>query len=90
MSYNPQRVIRQLGYDQSAIRITGEMGCSGSMTAEAQFIGQGRTHKVSKFKKIFWPDKIRVGVRSPKGSIYRRNLMEKFCAFMENRTPEPL
>lgn len=27
VSYNPQRVVRQLGYDQSVIQITGEMGC---------------------------------------------------------------
>lgn len=45
--------MRQLGYDQSDIQITGEMGCSGSITAESQFIGQGRTHIVSKFKKFF-------------------------------------
>lgn len=89
VSYNPQRVMRQLGYDQSAIQISGEMGCSSSTTAEAQFIGQGKTH-VSKFKKTFWPDRVRVGVRSPGGAIYWRILMEKFCAFVENRTPESL
>lgn len=33
VSYNRQRVMRQLGYDQSAIQIVGEMGCSDSMTA---------------------------------------------------------
>lgn len=29
-------------------------------------------------------------MRSLGGSIYWRILMEKFCAFVENRTPEPL
>lgn len=89
VSYNPQRVMRQLGYDQSAIKIRGEMAYSSSATAESQFIGQGRTHIVSKFKKTFWPDRVRVGVRSPRGSIYWKILMKKFCAFVENRTPEP-
>lgn len=53
VSYNPQRVMRQLGYDQSAIQIKGEMGYSDSITAESQFISQGRMHIVSKFQKIF-------------------------------------
>lgn len=69
VSYNPQRVMRQLGYDQPAIQITGKMGCSGSTTAESQLIGQGRMHIVSMFKKTFWPDRIRVGVRSPESLI---------------------
>lgn len=75
VSYKPQRVMRQLRYDQFAIQISGEMGCSSSITAESQFIGQGRTHIVSKFKKIFWPDRTRVGVKFPGGSIYWRTLM---------------
>lgn len=70
VSYNPQRVMRQLGYDQSAIQLSGEMGCSGSATAEAQFTGQGKTHIISKFKRTFWPDRMRVRVRSPEGAIY--------------------
>lgn len=70
VSYNPQRVMRQLGYDQSAIQLSGEMGCSSSATTEAQFIGQGKTRTISKFKRTFWPDRVRVGVRSPGGAIY--------------------
>lgn len=35
VSYNPQRMMRQLGYYQSAIQITDEMGCSGSATTES-------------------------------------------------------
>lgn len=74
--------MRQLEYDQSAIQLTGKMDCSDSATAESQFVGQGKAHIVSKFEKIFWPDRLRVGVRSPGGSIYWRILMEKFCAFV--------
>lgn len=62
VSHNPQRVMRQLGYDQFAIQLLGEMGCSGSATAEAQFIGQGKAHIIFKFKRTFWPDRVRVGV----------------------------
>lgn len=43
VSYNPQQAMRQLGYDQSAIQLTGEMGCSDSKTAESQFVGEGST-----------------------------------------------
>lgn len=42
VSYNPQRVMRQLGYDQSAIRITGEMGYSESMTVERNLLAKAR------------------------------------------------
>lgn len=90
VSYNPQMVMRQLGYEQSAIQISGEMGCSSSATKESQFIGQGKAHIASKFKKTFWPNRVRVGVRSPGDSIYWKILTEMFCAFVENRTPELL
>lgn len=35
ISYNPQRVLRQLGYDQGAIMITTEMGNSNTSNAES-------------------------------------------------------
>lgn len=70
ISYNPQQVMRQLGYDQSAIQITGGMGCSDFLTAESQFVGQDKEHIVSKFHTIYWPDVVRVVVRSPAGSTY--------------------
>lgn len=77
-NYNPQRVMRQLGYNQSVVQLSEEMGCSDSVTVESQFIGDGKAHMVSKFQKIFWPDRVRIGVRSPDGAIYWRMLMEKF------------
>lgn len=70
ISYNPQQVKRQLGYDQSAIQITGGMGCSDFLTAESQFVGQDKEHIVTNFHTIYWPDVVRVVVRSPAGSIY--------------------
>lgn len=53
VSYNPQWVMRQLGYDQSAIQLIREMGCSDSLTVESQFVGRSKAHIVSKFQKIF-------------------------------------
>lgn len=47
ISYKPQRILRQLGYNQSAIRSTGEIGSSDSINAQSQFIGL-RKHILSK------------------------------------------
>lgn len=41
VSYNPQRVMRQLEYDQSAIQVSGET-CSNSSLVESQFVGDGK------------------------------------------------
>lgn len=49
ISYNPQKVLRQLGYGQSATRLTTEMGISDSINTESQFIGQGKEYIISKF-----------------------------------------
>lgn len=65
-------------------------GLLRSATPESQFAGGGKAHIVSKFQSIFWPDRVRIEMRSPRGSIYWRTLMEKFCAFVENKTPKPL
>lgn len=69
ISYNPQPMIRQLGYDQSANQITWEMGCLDTLTAKSQFVGKGGEHILAKFHSIYWPDETTVGVRSPVGSI---------------------
>lgn len=70
VTYNHPRVMRQLGNNQSAIQLSDELSCSSSATAGAQFTGQGKTHIISKFKRTFWLDRVRVGVRSPGGAIY--------------------
>lgn len=33
----PQRVMRQLGYDQSAVQVTGKMGCSNTLKLNLSF-----------------------------------------------------
>lgn len=35
VSYKPQCVLRQLGYNQSAIQVMGEMGCSNNLAVES-------------------------------------------------------
>lgn len=35
ISYNPQQVMRQLGYDQSIVQVAGEMGYSNLLTVAA-------------------------------------------------------
>lgn len=53
VSYNPQRVMRQLGYDQSAIQITGERGYSSLMTTESQFTAMGGCTLFPSLRKLF-------------------------------------
>lgn len=53
ISDNPQRVMRQLCYDESAIQITGETGYSDTLTAESQLLGEGKEHIAVKFHSIY-------------------------------------
>lgn len=39
VSFNPQRVLKQLWYDQGTIMNTGKVGNSNALIAEARFIG---------------------------------------------------
>lgn len=66
ISYNSQRMKRQLGYDKSAVQFTGEMGCSNFVSVESQFVGRDKKLILitSKLHKVFWPDVARVGVRT--------------------------
>lgn len=50
------------------------MGHSNLLTAEAQFVGQGKEKNASKYESIFWTDKARMGVKSRQLNI----LEEKF------------
>lgn len=55
VSYNPQLSIRQLGYDQSAIQLTGEMVFSDLATTQSQFVGGGRHTSCSSSKEFSGP-----------------------------------
>lgn len=90
VSYNPQRVMRQLGYDQSAIQISGETGYSDSSLVESQFVGDGKTLIISKFKTVFWPNGAKVGVRTRGGSVYWKTLLHHCCVFVEQQSKESL
>lgn len=88
ISYNPQRVMRQLGYDQSAIQISGATGYSDSSLVESQFVGDGKMLIISKFKTAFWPSGARVGVRTLRGSVDWRTLLHQFRIFVEQQSKE--
>lgn len=90
VSYNPQRVMRQLGYDQSAVQISGGTGYSDSSLVESQFVGDGKSLVISKFKTVFWPSGARVGVKTPGGSVYWRTLLHQLCVFVEQQSKESL
>lgn len=45
--------------------VPGEMGCSDLLIVEAQFVREGKKQIVSNYDSIFWPDKARIGVRTP-------------------------
>lgn len=70
ISYNSQLVMTQFGYNKSVIQLTGAMGCLNALTVKEKFVGEGIEHVLANFQSVFWPDKTRVGVRSPGGSIY--------------------
>lgn len=72
--------MRQLGYDQSTIHVTGKMGYSSLLTAEAQFIGEGKEH-IEVWVHIF-SCKERIGMRSLGGLIYWKKNLSKIYEFV--------
>lgn len=66
------------------------MGCSDSLRAEPQFVGQARKHIIAKFHAIYWLDATTIGARSLEGSIYWRKLLHKFCEFIEDQGEETM
>lgn len=65
-----------------------EMGCSNALTAESQFIADGREQIVAKFQSMYWPNKARVGVRSLGGFIYQRKNVSMMRDFVEDQNEE--
>lgn len=51
--YNPQRVLRQLGYDQGATVVTKKMGNLNILIAEARYVGEAGPKFENKFKYFF-------------------------------------
>lgn len=39
--YNPQRVLRQLGYDRGTVRANGDVSHLNALVAENKFVGEG-------------------------------------------------
>lgn len=53
--------MRELGYDQGAVRILGDTGTSDALVVEARFIGVGRDQILAGLDKLFWPPLGRIG-----------------------------
>lgn len=53
-SYNPQKVMRQLGYGQPARMSNGDTGYSSALKAEDLFIRQGKDQILASVEKYFW------------------------------------
>lgn len=70
VSYNPQRVLRQLGYDKWTMMISWEMGNSSMLNVETRFIRDRSDQILANLKEMFLPSQARAGVRSPSGAMY--------------------
>lgn len=73
--YNP-RLMRQLGHDQGAMRISGVMTTFDVIVAEAWSIGKGKDQTLANIDELFWPASRRVSMRSPGGALYWRKCIE--------------
>lgn len=51
MVYNPQRVMRQFGYDQSKVILARELATLSTQIAKARFVGQGET-RIARHGKV--------------------------------------
>lgn len=56
---------------------------------ESKFVRKDKVHIVS-FRRSFWPDVVRIGVRTPRGSVYWRTLLDNLYAFVEDQASESL
>lgn len=45
--------MRQLGYDRLVVMVTGEIGHSNLLTAEAHFVEEGKEQIVSNYESYF-------------------------------------
>lgn len=62
--YNPQRVLRQLGYDQGAVTISTDNESHLVTDAEVQLLGDDNDKIFEVHHKLLWPFVGRVGLRS--------------------------
>lgn len=91
MNYNPQRVMRQFGYDQGTIIITEQLATSSDLLAESIFVSQGKHQILAGMESFFWPGLARVGVKLPGGALYWQNcirVMKKFVKEQDEAAPE--
>lgn len=53
--YSPQRVLRQMNYDQGVVSITGDSRSRSGRVADARFIGRGPETILEGHKRLLWP-----------------------------------
>lgn len=76
-TYSPQRLLRQFGFDQVTVLVTGST-CIDVWEAESRYLGGGRGALRGDFDSIFWPCKSREGVHSAGWALYWLRCLEVF------------
>lgn len=61
-------VIRQLGYEQGAVMVIGDMRKLSALVAKARILKNIRDQTMARKEKL--PSWSRVGVRFPRGALY--------------------
>lgn len=51
--YNPLRVLRQLGYDQRSVQISGDVSYSNVLVAVNKFVAKGKMEILAWAERIF-------------------------------------
>lgn len=68
--YSPQRVLRQMGYDQGAVSITKDSRSPSLRDMKARFIEKDQDMILEDHQRLLWPSTWRVGVRSLSGVLF--------------------
>lgn len=85
ISYNPQRVLRQLGYDQKANMVTGEMGNSNILTAKSRFAGDVKEKNFNQFQENIMSKQSNDGSEVPRWFVVLENCLSKILAFVTSK-----
>lgn len=73
MVYNPQMVLRQLGYDHAMVMVLGALVTLSTLVAKFRFVGEGRYQILASKERMFCPDLVRAGIQSPVESSHGRS-----------------
>lgn len=78
--------MKQLGYDQSEVRIVGYMIAFDVLVTKARFIGEGNDQILVRFDNLFWSTSERVRVRLLRGALHWQRRIEGMNSFVNNQT----